>query len=218
MDLALGLIETKGLVGAIEAADAMVKAADVKIISKEKVTGALIIVKVIGETAAVKSAVDAGSVSAQRVGQLISSHVIPRPDDQIDFILYEDEPKKSKKAKSPDFQTKRKNIVPKATVSKEEKIEVKSEPKVAASSKTKQVVSKDKKEETAPKQKSTEKEAVKVKKVSSSAKIPQMDELVILNVHSLRRIARGIEEFPIKGREISKANRGKLLDYFKSLQ
>ncbi len=217
MDLALGLIETKGLVGAIEAADAMVKAADVKIISKEQVTGALIIVKVIGETAAVKSAVDAGSVSAQRVGQLISSHVIPRPDDQIDFILYEDGPKKSKKAKSPDFQTKRKNIVPKATVSKEEKIEVKSEPKVA-SSKTKQVVSKDKKEETAPKQKLTEKEAVKVKKVSSSAKIPHMDELVILNVHSLRRIARGIEEFPIKGREISKANRGKLLDYFKSLQ
>ena len=89
MDQALGLIETRGLVAAIEAADAMVKAADVKIISKEKVTGALIIIKVSGETAAVKSAVDAGAASAQRVGELISAHVIPRPDDQIDTMLYD---------------------------------------------------------------------------------------------------------------------------------
>ena len=88
MDLALGLIETKGLVGAIEAADAMVKAADVKLISKEYVTGALVIIKVIGETAAVKASVDAGSAAAQRIGELVSAHVIPRPDDQIDILAF----------------------------------------------------------------------------------------------------------------------------------
>lgn len=87
MQQALGLIETKGLIGAIEAADAMVKAANVKLIGKEKITAALVTVKVIGETAAVKAAVDAGAAAAQRVGQLISTHVIPRPDDQIDSIL-----------------------------------------------------------------------------------------------------------------------------------
>lgn len=87
MELALGLIETKGLVGAIEAADAAVKAANVELIGKEKITAALVTIKIKGEVAAVKSAVDAGAAAAQRVGQLISTHVIPRPDDQIDFIV-----------------------------------------------------------------------------------------------------------------------------------
>ena len=87
MDQALGLIETKGLVAAIEAADAMVKAADVKIIGKEKVTGALILIKVIGETAAVKAATDAGAAAAQRVGELVSVHVIPRPHSDVEIIL-----------------------------------------------------------------------------------------------------------------------------------
>ena len=88
MQFALGLIETKGLIGAIEAADAMLKAANVKLVSKEKITAALVTVKIIGETAAVKSAVDAGAAAAQRVGQLVSAHVIPRPDDQITDLIY----------------------------------------------------------------------------------------------------------------------------------
>ena len=88
MQLALGLIETKGLVGAIEAADAMTKAANVKLIEKELATGALVTIKIEGEVAAVKAAVDAGCAAAQRVGELVSSHVIPRPDNQIDGIVH----------------------------------------------------------------------------------------------------------------------------------
>ena len=88
MQKALGLIETKGLIGAIEAADAMVKAANVKLVGKEKITAGLVTVKIVGEVAAVKSAVDAGAAAAQRVGQLVSAHVIPRPDDQIRRFNY----------------------------------------------------------------------------------------------------------------------------------
>jgi ethanolamine utilization protein EutM len=89
MTLALGLIETKGLIGAIEAADAMVKAANVEIIGREKITAALITIKIAGEVAAVKAAVDAGAAAAQRVGELVSTHVIPKPDDEISTILPE---------------------------------------------------------------------------------------------------------------------------------
>ncbi len=86
-DRALGMIETRGLVASIEAADAMVKAAKVQLLAKEKVDGGLVTIFVEGETAAVKSAVDAGAAAAQRVGELVSTHIIPRPDDQIDEII-----------------------------------------------------------------------------------------------------------------------------------
>jgi len=92
MLLALGLIETKGLVAAIEAADAMAKAAEIKIVSKEKSTAALVTIKIVGEVAAVKSAVDAGSAAAQRVGQLFSAHVIPRPHDDLESMIFESKP------------------------------------------------------------------------------------------------------------------------------
>jgi ethanolamine utilization protein EutM len=84
---ALGLIETRGLVGAIEAADAMVKAANVKLIGKEKVGGGLVTVVVRGDVGAVRAATDAGAAAARRVGELISVHIIPRPDDQVEAIL-----------------------------------------------------------------------------------------------------------------------------------
>ena len=75
---ALGMIETKGLVGAIEAADAMVKAADVTLIGKEHIGGGLVTVMVRGDVAAVKAATDAGAAAAGKVGNLVSVHVIPR--------------------------------------------------------------------------------------------------------------------------------------------
>ncbi|MBL8767314.1 MAG: BMC domain-containing protein, partial [Planctomycetes bacterium] len=77
--IALGLIETKGLVGAIEAADAMVKAAKVKLIGKEKVGGGYVTVMVRGEVGAVKAATDAGAAAARRVGERVSVHGSPRP-------------------------------------------------------------------------------------------------------------------------------------------
>ena len=84
---ALGMIETKGLVASIEAADAMVKAANVTLIGKEHVGGGLVTVMVRGDVGAVKASVDAGAAAAERVGELVSIHVIPRPNDEVEGIL-----------------------------------------------------------------------------------------------------------------------------------
>lgn len=84
---ALGLIETKGLVAMIEAADAMVKAADVRLIKYEKIGDAMVTVIVRGDVAAVKAATEAGAAAARRVGQLLSVHVIPRPHENIEQAL-----------------------------------------------------------------------------------------------------------------------------------
>ena len=84
---ALGMIETKGLVGSIEAADAMVKAANVSLVGKVLVGGGLVPVMVRGDVGAVKAAVEAGGAAAKRVGELISVHVIPRPHDDVEAIL-----------------------------------------------------------------------------------------------------------------------------------
>ena len=84
---ALGMIETRGLVAAIEAADAMVKAASVTLVSQSKSGGGLIATLVRGEVGAVKAATDAGSVAANKVGDVISVHVIPRPHEELEAIL-----------------------------------------------------------------------------------------------------------------------------------
>lgn len=84
---AIGLIETRGLVGSIEAADTMVKAANVSLIGREKIGGGLVTVIVEGDVGAVKAAVDAGASAAKKVGELISVHVIPRPHADLAKIL-----------------------------------------------------------------------------------------------------------------------------------
>jgi len=84
---ALGMVETRGLVGAIEAADAMVKSANVQLVGKEQVGGGLVTVMVRGDVGAVKSATDAGAAAAEKVGELISVHVIPRPHNEVEIIL-----------------------------------------------------------------------------------------------------------------------------------
>ena len=84
---ALGMIETKGLVGSIEAADAMLKAANVELACKTHVGGGLVTVMVRGDVGAVKAAVDAGAAAAERVGELVSVHVIPRPADEVEYII-----------------------------------------------------------------------------------------------------------------------------------
>ncbi len=90
--IALGMVETKGLVGSIEAADAMVKAANVMLIGSEYVGGGYVTVMVRGDVGAVKAATDAGAAAAKRVGELVSVHVIPRPHEDVEMIL----PKSSK--------------------------------------------------------------------------------------------------------------------------
>ena len=84
---ALGMVETRGLVAAIEAADAMVKAANVNLVGKEQVGGGLVTVMVRGDVGAVKAATDAGAAAAEKVGELVSVHVIPRPQAEVDVIL-----------------------------------------------------------------------------------------------------------------------------------
>lgn len=148
MKQALGLIETKGLVGAIEAADAMAKAAEVRILNKELVEGGIVIVKIVGEVAAVKASVDAGAAAAARVGELLGSHVIPRPDPQLDAILQDEN-------------------LPQTQI--------------------------------------------------SLPSIPK--DFEGMTVQQLRQEARAFgDDFPIQGREISKANKGTLVNAFKKLK
>ena len=87
VNIALGMIETRGLVSAIEAADAMVKAANVTLTGKVLVGGGLVTVMVRGDVGAVKAATDAGAAAAERIGELVSVHVIPRPHAEVEFIL-----------------------------------------------------------------------------------------------------------------------------------
>lgn len=219
MLLALGLIETKGLVGAIEAADAMCKAASVKLVSKEKVTGALIVVKVVGEVAAVKSAVDAGAAAAQRVGQLVSAHVIPRPADQIESMIYDDSVENKADSKTVDKKVEKKNQLPE-TKKEEEPFEFEVE-------ETEEVIE-EPIEDVAEEDEIIEDELDTAEEQEidedigeydeNSSEIPPKWALQKLNVHELRKLARSLEEFPIKGRDISKANRQVLIDHFDSLR
>ena len=213
-DRALGMIETRGLIASIEAADAMVKAANVQLIGKEKVQGGLITILVVGETAAVKSAIDAGASAAQRVGELVSTHLIPRPDDQLDEIIAgitSNERKSRKKEeilipeKKPGRAVKQKVIKTKEII----KEEVKPVQRISSSS----TIDRLKKEALG---KTSPAEKTQITRPSLSFNFT-MAELEVMNVHQLRKFARDIESFPIKGREISRANRGELLDFFKAL-
>jgi ethanolamine utilization protein EutM len=110
---ALGLVETRGLIAAIEAADAMTKAADVRILGIENTVAALMTVQITGETAAVRAAVDAGAAAASRVGELISSHVIARPSSAVIELQqtrdtgsgHENSPDRSKPVKSESLES-----------------------------------------------------------------------------------------------------------------
>lgn len=114
MSQAIGMIETKGLIGSIEAADAMVKASNVELVSQEKVDGGIVTIIVQGDVGAVQAAVDAGRDAAARVGELLGAHVIPRPDDSVYGMVKPAEPvteipkpaeAKSKPAKKTDKPT-----------------------------------------------------------------------------------------------------------------
>lgn len=252
MELALGLIETKGLIGAIEAADAMAKAADVKIVNKEKSTAALITIKIVGEVAAVISAVDAGSAAAQRVGQLISAHIIPRPHNDIDSLINENGKvivanikKKSIQIKKtdkiiPDENKKEEvKVSPPATAKKEKKIiekpVVKETPELDVEPDKKEVIKKEipaveeedpnvlkgldhlkkLREEAQSEMNFSEKSKQEPVSDEAGEDIPTVEEMEKMNVHQLRKLARSIPTSPLKGREISKANRSTLLDYLK---
>ena len=139
---ALGLIETRGLVGAIEAADAGVKAAPVRLLGSERTDPALITILFAGDVASVKAAVDAGAAAAERVGELVAVHVIPRPFPGLELMS---------------------------------------------------------------------------DAVENGGGAPPGTALVDMKVVDLRHLARTIEDFPLKGRELSIANRDELLAHFRAL-
>ena len=211
-DKALGMIETRGLIASIEAADAMVKAAKVRLLGKEKITAGLVTVMVVGETAAVKSAVDAGAAAAQRVGELVSTHVIPRPDDQIDNIVPNMDSVEAEKVKDEVVEIPDRRRRGRKPGSVKQKEIIPEEIDLFEKSSTSSTIDRLKKEALG---RSVSEKVQKTK----PAKKPDftLEELEVMNVHQLRRFARGIESFPIKGREISRSNRGELLDYFKAL-
>lgn len=213
-DQALGMVETRGLVASIEAADAMVKAARVTLIGKEKVEGGLVTILVVGETAAVKSAVDAGAAAAKRIGEIVSTHIIPRPDDQVGEIV-DGIPSVKNKNSYPiekTFVTEKPKKERKLRVTVEEEVFEKVSPVTRTT--TSSTIEKLKEEALGGFSKTIK---TKSRKSKSEQKFT-MSELEVMNVHQLRRFARDFEEFPIKGREISRANRGELLDFFKALQ
>lgn len=117
MGRALGMIETRGLIGSIEAADAMLKAADVTLVKQEKVDGALVTVLVKGDVSAVQAAVDAGKVAAARVGELISAHVIPHPDESIRDVLLKKDSKVNEAGKKKESAAEAKGSAKKKTES-----------------------------------------------------------------------------------------------------
>ena len=210
-DKALGMIETRGLIASIEAADAMLKAAKVQLIGKEKITAGLVSILIVGETAAVKSAVDAGAAAAQRVGQVVSTHIIPRPDAQVDeMVSVEREEIKEKKVKT--------EPTPGRKPKKEKQFQLEKEKPVAEDIK----INKPGSTSTIDRLKEEALGDIKnagrnVNPKSGKSSNVSMAELEVMNVHQLRRFARDFENFPIKGREISRANRGELLDFFKTL-
>ena len=191
LDYALGLIETRGLIGAIEAADAATKAADVVLIGKERADAGLMTIKLKGDVAAVRAAVDAGAAAAQRVGELVSSHVIPRPDDGTEILIY-----------PPPWQTKEKQLQAQP-VSRADKPK-RGRPRNAAPPK---------KEASEPDTTSASTtDAPATPMVMSDDEQTYRQQLTDMTVHELRRHARSVEGLPIFGREISRANRDQLID------
>ncbi len=192
LDFALGLIETRGLIGAIEAADAATKAADVKLVSREKIRGGFVTIKVIGDVAAVRAAVDAGGAAAARVGELISTHIIPRPIYELNSLIFTTD-------KIPIITTTKKIKITEKSVSENKRRGRKPQ-------------------EIAAKSKETPKEIVENKTtipITNSATTESesdfLKSLEAMTVHELRRLARSTEGLSIFGRQISMANKDVLI-------
>lgn len=269
MPQALGLIETKGLIGAIEAADAMSKAANVKLIGKEKITAALVTVKIVGDVAAVKAAVDAGAAAAQRVGQLVAIHVIPQPDSQMVELLPEIQEEKISSKRSAkiivDEKVSDETAVEELVVAEvdekvhedyvkkiEEPEEEITKPEIVRAVRKRKQISEERILSEPKKKNEDEKKSLDLFESSSSDTIARLRQEALgnqavkmekehpdkgeneidvelvsdfrtidlnsLNVHLLRRLARHTEGFPIQGREISRANRKELIDFFESIR
>lgn len=222
---ALGLIETKGLIAAIESADNMLKAADVTLLEKTHVGGGLVTVAVVGDVGAVKAAVDAGAAAAQRVGELLSVHVIPRPHSTLDGLIVNVHPlvKEGTPDDTDDCEpgsdadnSAVETPVPAADVEQTNKdIEKVEEQRVVEQTVTKAPTTKKAVEKT---EKSGKEEPTKLIVdgwVNELGLDKAMAKLKVLAVVKLRRLAREYKTFGIAGRAISKADKSILLAEFR---
>ncbi|MFT4605278.1 MAG: ethanolamine utilization protein EutM [Rhodothermales bacterium] len=179
---ALGLIETKGLVAAIEAADAAVKAASVRLLGIQKTNPALITIQVVGETAAVRAAIDAAKAAAGRVGTVVSTHVIPRP--AIDVVKMQSLEDSAIAAKAPPVPSgPAKSAAPLSQLPKA--------PKIAM-----------------PK---TLRKPARRASTLAAAPVKETGRLDSMTVRELRALARSTEGLSLQGREIARASKSELL-------
>ncbi len=225
---ALGMIETKGLIGSIEAADAMVKAANVTLIGKVHVGGALVTVMVRGDVGAVKAATDAGAAAAQRVGELVSVHVIPRPHMEVESILPhpptepEDGPEGPKDAPEDNNNAEE----PEAPV--EEADAPAEEPETSAEEPTadlpaepvEEAAGMAEPEETPAEQPAPEEEGMTRAKlealVAQNGLEEAMSEITFLRLAELRDLAKEYEAAELTDRNLKRIAKGELLDAFRA--
>lgn len=193
---ALGLIETKGLVAAIESADAMLKAAEVSLVEKNLVGGGLVTIMVCGDVGAVKAATDAGAAAAQRVGELLSVHVIPRPHQELDGIIVSTT--LIKQTETPSAASTETEIEEKTVTEEEETL-------------TEEVPETEEKEEP-----ETDLNKVTVDRIAAEKGLEEaMTVLNAQKVVKLRNLAREYKDFGIAGRMISKADKQMILAEFR---
>jgi microcompartment protein CcmL/EutN len=206
---ALGMIETKGLIGAIEAADAMVKSANVTLVGKEKVGSGLITVMITGDIGAVKASVDAGAGAAQRVGQLIGVHVIARPHEEIEDIF--DKPKKEIKnmEDTKDRQNEENEL--------KEEIKIEEITEESMEIKTKEILLKDEKTESP-----VEKDEINKDKTLSKNNLEAIfekdglnaviKEIKKANLSLLKKLIKEYNEIVLNKKELSKINKDTIID------
>lgn len=202
---ALGMIETKGLVPAIEAGDAGVKAANVNLLGYEIVQGGLVMVAFTGEVAAVQASVSAGSAAAAKVGQVISEHVIPRPEADLRMVFKGKSAKPENDAPPPDPEGK-------AGPGKEVEGEAVSDAKAVLTAKEEDVSRAD--VQSGPAASLTDEEKEEDREAESTGgqeRAGDADELETMTVGELRRLARKTSGIAIHGREISRANKDQLI-------
>jgi len=218
----LGLIETKGLVGVIVAADAAAKAAAVVIATAELTDGAYMTIKIEGELSAVKAAVDAGARAAEHVGELVAAHVIPRPDEELGPLLL---PKRYISKYRPDdnrpslgFREQPVPPKPRAPRGGGPSAQVPSEKRRAPKHEGRVTPVEKPKPTPPPAQEQHVEKAPPPGPPAPPMAEPTLAELEKMPVVKLRKYSRTVKGLPIKGREISMANKDQLLEAIKDIR
>jgi len=229
MEKSLGILETKGYAAAYSAADKILKNSDIELIKIEKTGGGIISVFFKGDNDSLKAAFEKGIQQARSVGEIVALNIINEPNKKIEKLLFPVERTSVRAAEVKTDIVKEKMIIPKVEVETENtKVQrpvkvVKAKTESNKNNKSSKFLSSTstiqrlRREALSSESISKEKEVKpKIRDGKESSQI-NLSKIENLNVHELRRLARGTNGFPIQGREISKANRKELLNYFKEI-